>query len=209
MVDWAAIASVVASASVAIAVTLFSARNERKRYERQLLDERERYERQLLDERKRYERQLLDERRNELRQLLDSSVQHLFNGYDILYSIDVELGHERAEREVSTERLRQLGEQLSGETIQIAAHGLRVGLRLPAGASLAQKQTEVNRIFLKYDFEYDHYLSTDPMDESALPPPPHEKAFEGIQDLRTEIRAYLGVIPPLELPARTREVGRV
>jgi len=178
--DWVAISSVVSSASVAIAVPFITARNERKRYEQQSLDAR----------------------RDELRQLFDSSIQHLFKGYDVLYSIGRESVEHRAGRS-SMDRLRALGRQLQNETWLIAQHGLRVGLRVPAGASLAQKQTEVNRIFLHYAFEYDNYLKANPADASALPPSPHKEAFAGIRDFREEIRAFLGVVPPLELPTRS------
>jgi hypothetical protein len=104
MTDRVAVASVVSSASVAIAVPFIVARNERRRYERQSIDSR----------------------RDELRQLLDSSIQHLFKGYDILYSIGREHLEQRAGRS-SIERLRHLGAQLCEETWLIAQHGLRVG----------------------------------------------------------------------------------
>jgi hypothetical protein len=174
--EWVAISSVVASASVAIAVPFIAARNERRRYERQSLDAR----------------------RDELRELLDGAVQHLFSGYDILYSI----AGEPSEPDRSSEGLHQFGEQLREETRRIAVYGLRVGLRLPAGATLVQKQTEVNRIFLEYEFEYSTYLKRKGEEGITMPPPPHEKAFEGIRDLREEIRAYLGVVPPLEVAGR-------
>jgi hypothetical protein len=64
----------------------------------------------------------------------------------------------------------------------------------------------VNRVFLHYDFEYQRYLKQDPTDTSAFPPSPHKKAFEGKRELREEIRAFLGVVPPLELPAPSRGV---
>ena len=184
MTVWVAIASVVSSASVAIAVPFITARNERKRYELQSLDAR----------------------RDELRDLLDSSIQHLFKGYDILYAIAREHTEQRAGRS-SVERLQALGQQLQDETWLIAQHGLRVGLRVPADARLAAKQTEVNQIFLQYAFEYDNYLKEDPSSTSTFPPSPHKKAFAGIQELRAEIRAFLGIVPPLEEPTRTADLS--
>ena len=114
--------------------------------------------------------------RDELRDLLDSSIQHLFKGYDILYAIAREQTEQRAGQS-SVERLQTLGQQLQDETWLIAQHGLRVGLRVPADARLAGKQTEVNQIFLQYAFEYNNYLKEDPSDTSTLPPSPHKKAF--------------------------------
>jgi hypothetical protein len=180
-VSWAtvvvAIASVISSAGVAIAVALISGRNERAREELHRVEAR----------------------RDELRQLLDSSVQHLFRGYDILYTID-------SLEDASTERLRQLGEQLTEATWLIAQHGLRVALRVPAGTSLARKQSDVNRIFLTYEFEFRNYLEALEADvQSTFPPSPHREAFKGIIELNHEIRSFLGVIEPLELPAPASE----
>jgi hypothetical protein len=174
-VSWAtvvvAITSVVSSAGVAFAVTLISGRNERERDERQRLDAR----------------------RDELRQLLDGSVQHLFRGYDLMYTID-------REDSASTQRLRQLGEQLTEETWLIAQHGLRVGLRVPAGTPLGKKQRHVNRIFLEYDFKFRNYLeNVEAETQRILPPPPHREAFKGIRALVNEIRSFVGVVEPLEM----------
>jgi hypothetical protein len=151
-------------------------------------------------EQRRLRQQRLDARLSELREILDIAVQHLFKAYSILFDI-----REECRKPLSPpERLRALGNGLREEVDLLAGYGLRVRLRTPAGAAVAERQDEANRIFLRYEAEYRAYLEDRLLARGERPPPPPaEDAFAAITSLIREIRTFAGVVTPHDMALRS------
>jgi hypothetical protein len=147
-------------------------------------------------ERQRVKQQSVDARLDELRQVLDSAVQHLFEGYGILYLIHEERRKELNGAEWSPKRLRELGEKLTEEAHLCAEHGLRVDIRTAKDSELSKAQRVANQFFLHYEAVFRRYLDRDLLDEEKPPRPPDNEAFEAILRFQEEIRAFVGVVAP-------------
>lgn len=144
-------------------------------------------------EKERLEQQSLDARLDELRQVLDSAVKHLFEAYQTLYLIHEE---RRSAPDSSAEKLRQLGEKLTGQAHSCAEHGLRVDIRTAKDSTLAAAQRAANQFFLDYEVVFRRYLDRGLLEREQPPRPPDKEAFGAILRFQDEIRAFVGVVAP-------------
>jgi hypothetical protein len=174
LADSVAIVSIVSGATVAVTVPFISATLERRRLRWQTDTAR----------------------MDELRALLDTASVHMYEAWTVLYEIEQEFGPESAGRDVSTTRAIALAESLTVKFDEVMRDEMRVRVRLPEGASLTEKLSEMRTLLQRAEYNYRHYVEDGGLVEDRLPDLPSSGlGAAAIGDFMNEARHVVGATP--------------
>jgi hypothetical protein len=133
---------------------------------------------------------------DELRALLDTASVHMYEAWTVLYEIEQEFGPESASRDVSTTRATALAESLTAKFDEVMRDEMRLQVRLPKGASLTEKLSEMRFLLQTAEYNYRHYIEGGGLVEDRLPDLPSTVlGATAIGDFMNEARLVVGATP--------------
>lgn len=181
--DPVAIVSIVAGATVAIAVPFINARLERRRMRWQSETAR------------------LDE----LRALLDTALVHMYEAGTVLYEWEQEAQKDTKSAEWSPDRFRALSTSLTAKFDEVERDHLRIEVRLPDGTPITQKHGRLLSLLMRCELEYRRYVEDGRLEQRRKPPVevavgsgpqmpknPWQEAGDAIAEFVNEVRALIG-----------------
>jgi hypothetical protein len=172
-----AIVSILSGAAVAVLVPFINARLERSRLAQQSQDAR----------------------LEELRGILDAALQQLYVAFTIFYEIQ-EWQREPPRQEWESWISRHVS-QLTEQVDKVNEQGLRIQLRTPEGAAVADAYSDAASHVLTYEVTLRHFFESEGRQPERVPPPPFVQATAAMERFLQEVRKFAGVVPaPLQTP---------
>jgi hypothetical protein len=149
LADAVAIVSIVAGATVAIAVPFINAMLERRRLRWQ--SETARFD--------------------ELRALLDAAIVHAYEAWTVVYEWEqVEGQKDPQSAEWSPKRLRALASAMTAKFDEVQRDQFHINVRLPAGAPITEKHLRMRDVLIRCEFQYTRYVEGGGPEQRLKPP---------------------------------------